>query len=52
MLDKLGTSLKNTLSKIAGAIFIDKKVIDEICLDLRRSLLEADVDIKIAEGLI
>jgi len=52
MLDKLGTSLKNTLSKIAGAIFIDRKLIDEICLDLRRSLLEADVDIKIADDLI
>jgi signal recognition particle subunit SRP54 len=52
MLDKLGTSLKNAMSKIAGAIFLDKKLIDEICLDLKRSLLEADVDIKIADDLI
>jgi signal recognition particle subunit SRP54 len=52
MLDKLGTSLKNAISKIAGAIFIDQKTIDAICSELKRSLLEADVDIKIANELI
>ncbi len=52
MLDKLGQSLKDAMSKIAGAIFLDKKLIDEICLELKRALLEADVDIKIANDLI
>ncbi|MGB9707943.1 MAG: signal recognition particle receptor subunit alpha [Candidatus Pacearchaeota archaeon] len=52
MLDKLGETLKKALNKIAGAVFIDKKVIDEICRELQRSLLEADVDTKIAQRLI
>jgi signal recognition particle subunit SRP54 len=51
MLDKLGTSLKNTISKIAGAIFLDNKTIDLICSELRRALLEADVDLKISDEL-
>lgn len=52
MLDKLGNTLKNVINKIAGAVFIDKKVIDEICKELQRSLLEADVDTKIVQELI
>jgi signal recognition particle subunit SRP54 len=52
MLDKLGTSLKNAVSKIAGAIFLDTKTIETICTELKRSLLEADVDLKIANELI
>ena len=52
MLDKLGASLKDAMNKIAGAIFLDKKLIDEICLELKRALLEADVDLKIANELI
>ena len=52
MLDRLGNTLRKALNKIAGAIFIDKKIIDEICRELQRSLLEADVDIKIVQELI
>ncbi|MEM4153102.1 MAG: signal recognition particle receptor subunit alpha [Candidatus Pacearchaeota archaeon] len=52
MLDKLGDALKRTVSKIAGAIFIDKKTIEEICKELQRSLLEADVDTKLVQELI
>lgn len=52
MLDKLGQSLKNAMNKIASSIFLDTKLIDEICLELKRALLEADVDIKIANDLI
>lgn len=51
VLEKLGSALKKTLSKIANAIFLDKKVIEEIVKDLRRSLLEADVDQKIVSEL-
>jgi signal recognition particle subunit SRP54 len=47
MLEKLGSALKNTFNKIASAIFIDKRVIDEIIKDLQRALIEADVDVKI-----
>jgi len=52
MLDKLGDTLKRALNKIASSVFIDKKVIDEICKELQRSLLEADVDTKITQELI
>ena len=52
MLDKLGASLKDAMNKIAGAIFLDTKLVDEICSELKRALLEADVDIKITNELI
>jgi len=47
MFDKLGSVLKQTMKKIASAIFLDKKLIDEIVKDLQRALLEADVDVSI-----
>ncbi|UZE93808.1 MAG: signal recognition particle protein [Candidatus Pacearchaeota archaeon] len=52
MLDKLGNVLKKTMSKLAGAVFVDKKITEEIIKDLRYSLLEADVDTKIVFSLI
>ncbi len=52
MLDKLGNVLKKTMSKLAGAIFIDKRIIEDIIKDLKYSLLEADVDTKIINELI
>jgi signal recognition particle subunit SRP54 len=52
MLDKLGSALKNALSKIASAVFLDSKLIDAICLELKRALLEADVDMKIINELL
>lgn len=46
VLDKLGESLKNTLSKIANAIFVDEKLINELIKDIQRSLLQSDVNVK------
>jgi len=51
MLDRLGDVLKKTMSKLAGAVFIDKKITEEIIKDLKYSLLEADVDIKTTNTL-
>ncbi|MFA5084212.1 MAG: signal recognition particle receptor subunit alpha, partial [Candidatus Paceibacterota bacterium] len=51
MLNRLGDALKKTLGKIAGAIFVDKRLIEEITNELKRSLLEADVDMKIINEL-
>ena len=51
MLDKLGNVLKKTMSKLAGAVFIDKKITEEIIKDLKYALLEADVDIKTTTSL-
>jgi signal recognition particle subunit SRP54 len=52
MLEKFGQALKNTMNKIAGAIFLDKKAIDEICVELKRALLEADVSTEITSQII
>ncbi len=51
MLDKLGDSLKNTLKKIAGSIFIDEKLIDELVKDIQRALLQGDVNVQLVFNL-
>ena len=45
VLDKIGSAFKNAISKIASAVFVDKKLIDEIVKDIQRALLEADVNV-------
>lgn len=47
VLDKLGSSLKNTLSKIAKAMFVDETLINELVKDVQRALLQADVNVKL-----
>jgi signal recognition particle subunit SRP54 len=47
VLEKLGESLKGTLSKIAKAMFVDDKLINELVKDLQRALLQADVNVKL-----
>jgi signal recognition particle subunit SRP54 len=47
VLEKLGTSLKNTLSKIASSMFVDEKLINELIKDIQRALLQADVNVKL-----
>ncbi|MCK5283220.1 MAG: signal recognition particle protein [Nanoarchaeota archaeon] len=47
VLEKLGNSLKNTLSKIAKAVFVDEKLINELIKDIQRALLQADVNVKL-----
>jgi signal recognition particle subunit SRP54 len=51
VLDKLGDSLKGTLSKIAGAMFVDDKLINELVKELQRALLGADVNVKLVLSL-
>ncbi len=46
-LDKLGDSLKNTLQKIAKAVFVDEKLVNELVKDIQRALLQADVNVKL-----
>ncbi len=46
-MEKLGESLKGTLSKIAGALFVDEKLINELVKDIQRALLQADVNVKL-----
>ena len=47
VLDKLGNSLKHTLNKIARAVFVDEKLINELVKDIQRALLQADVNVKL-----
>ena len=51
VLEKLGDSLKNTLKKIAGSIFVDDKLINELVKDIQRALLQADVNVQLVFDL-
>ena len=47
VLDKLSDSLKNVLKKIAGAGFVDKRLIEELIKEIQKALLQADVSVKL-----
>jgi signal recognition particle subunit SRP54 len=47
VLDKLGSSLKDTLSKIARSMFVDERLINELVKDIQRAMLQADVNVKL-----
>lgn len=47
VLEKLGTSLKNTLQKIAKSIFVDDALINELVKDMQKALLQADVNVQL-----
>ena len=51
VLDKLSSSLKNTLQKIAKSMFVDEKLINELIKDIQRALLQADVNVKLVFDL-
>ncbi|MBU4502651.1 MAG: signal recognition particle receptor subunit alpha, partial [Nanoarchaeota archaeon] len=51
VLDKLGDSLKGTLKKIAGSLFVDEKLVDELVKDMQRALLQSDVNVKLVFDL-
>lgn len=45
VLEKLGESLRKTLSKLAGSLFIDEKLINELVKEIQRALLQSDVNV-------
>jgi signal recognition particle subunit SRP54 len=51
VLEKLGNSLKNSLQKIANAIFVDEKLVNELVKEIQRALLQADVNVKLVFSL-
>lgn len=51
VLEKLGSSLKETLQKIAKSIFVDEKLINELVKDIQRALLQADVNVQLVFDL-
>lgn len=50
-MEKLGSSLKGTLQKIAKSIFVDEKLINELVKDIQRALLQADVNVQLVFDL-
>jgi len=46
VLDKLGSSLREALGKLAKSLLVDEKAIDELVKELQRSLLKADVNVQ------
>ncbi len=47
VLEKLGSSLKNTVDKVTRAMFVDDRVINELVKDIQRALLQADVNVQL-----
>src|SRR3970040_2353402 len=45
VLEKLGSSLRGALGKMAGASHIDEALIKEVVRDIQRALLQADVNV-------
>ena len=51
VLDKLGSSLKSILKKIARAGTVDKRLIEELVKEIQKALLYADVNVKLVFDL-
>jgi len=51
MLEKLGKAIKKGIDMISSAIFVDKKLIDEVVKELQRALIESDVNISLVKEI-
>ncbi|MBI2548560.1 signal recognition particle protein [Candidatus Woesearchaeota archaeon] len=51
VLDSLSSSLKTTLKKIANALFVDEKLVNELIKDIQRALLQSDVNVQLVFDL-
>jgi len=51
VLDKLGSSLKDSLKKLAKTIFLDDKAINELVKEIQKALLKADVNVQLVFDL-
>ncbi|MCF7901712.1 signal recognition particle receptor subunit alpha [Candidatus Woesearchaeota archaeon] len=47
VLEGLSESLKKTLSKITGSLYVDEKLINELVKDIQRALLQSDVNVQL-----
>ncbi len=47
VLEGLGKSLRNVLGRVSHASSVDDELINDLCKDLQRALLEADVNVKL-----
>ncbi|PSQ37857.1 signal recognition particle protein [Halobacteriales archaeon SW_10_66_29] len=51
VLDDLGSSLRSTLDNLRGKSRISEEDVDEVVKEIQRSLIQADVDIELVQGL-
>lgn len=51
VLEKLGSSLRGTLERIAKSVFIDEKLVNELIKDIQKALLQSDVNVKLVFDL-
>ena len=51
VLEKLGKSLKSTLQKLAKSGLVDKKQIQELANDIKKSLISSDTNIQLANQI-
>jgi len=51
VMENLGSSLRDTLKKIARANRIDEKTLNEVVKDIQRALLSADVNVALVQQL-
>jgi signal recognition particle subunit SRP54 len=51
VLDKLSSSLKDALKKLAGKAVVDREAVEELVRDLQRALIQADVNVRLVQGL-
>src|SRR5690349_22762163 len=47
MLDNLRSGLRDALKKIVGASDINEEIIDSLCKDVQRALLQSDVNVRL-----
>ncbi|MFO8016323.1 MAG: signal recognition particle receptor subunit alpha [Candidatus Woesearchaeota archaeon] len=47
VLEKLGSTLKGTLQRVAKSVFVDEKLVNELVKDIQKALLQADVNVKL-----
>ncbi len=52
MFDSLGRGLSGLIRKLVTGTAIDKKAVEEILVDMKKILLQSDVDIKLTDDLI
>jgi signal recognition particle subunit SRP54 len=51
MLDNLRTGLRSALNKIVGAPDINEELIDSLCKDVQRTLLQSDVNVRLVVSI-
>lgn len=47
VLDKLGSSLKDTLSKIKNSLTVDRNLVEEVVKEVQKALLGSDVNVRL-----